>query len=117
MQDIEGMMSISVEASEARESLSDDKELINTYEANQDPSCLILVVIYLLFLCLASVIVTEINGSRWQAQICISSCCIPQRRGWKNKVSIHLFNCLAFIRKRVMVVSHQRHLVIVKCCS
>jgi len=37
MQDIEGMMSISVEASEARESLSDDKELINTYEANQDP--------------------------------------------------------------------------------
>lgn len=26
------MMSISVEASEARDSLSDDKELINTYE-------------------------------------------------------------------------------------
>ncbi|KAJ8430264.1 hypothetical protein Cgig2_022722 [Carnegiea gigantea] len=42
LKDIEGMMSISVEASEARESLSDDKELINTYEANQDPSCLIL---------------------------------------------------------------------------
>lgn len=32
LKDIEGMMSISVEASEARESLSDDKELINTYE-------------------------------------------------------------------------------------
>ncbi|KAL5720429.1 SNARE-binding exocyst subunit S6 [Ranunculus cassubicifolius] len=30
--DVEGMMSISVEAAEARESLSDDKELINTYE-------------------------------------------------------------------------------------
>ncbi|KAH9618036.1 hypothetical protein KSS87_014833 [Heliosperma pusillum] len=32
LKDIEGMMSISVEAAEARESLSDDKELINTYE-------------------------------------------------------------------------------------
>ncbi|THG04102.1 hypothetical protein TEA_025424 [Camellia sinensis var. sinensis] len=30
--DVEGMMSISVEAAEARDSLSDDKELINTYE-------------------------------------------------------------------------------------
>lgn len=36
MQDIEGMMSISVEAAEARESLSDDKELINTYEVDQN---------------------------------------------------------------------------------
>lgn len=32
LKDIEGMMSISDEAAEARESLSDDKELINTYE-------------------------------------------------------------------------------------
>ncbi|XP_059631465.1 exocyst complex component SEC6 [Cornus florida] len=32
LKDVEGMMSISVEASEARNSLSDDKELINTYE-------------------------------------------------------------------------------------
>ncbi|KNA18126.1 hypothetical protein SOVF_073680 [Spinacia oleracea] len=32
LKDIEGMMSISVEAAEARESLSDDIELINTYE-------------------------------------------------------------------------------------
>ncbi|CAN4122176.1 unnamed protein product [Withania somnifera] len=32
LKDVEGMMSISVEASEARESLRDDKELINTYE-------------------------------------------------------------------------------------
>ncbi|CAN6586425.1 unnamed protein product [Malus baccata var. baccata] len=32
LKDVEGMMSISVEASEARDSLSDDKELINTYE-------------------------------------------------------------------------------------
>ncbi|KAK9682065.1 hypothetical protein RND81_10G047900 [Saponaria officinalis] len=32
LKDIEGMMSISVEAAEARESLTDDKELINTYE-------------------------------------------------------------------------------------
>ncbi|GMH23376.1 hypothetical protein Nepgr_025219 [Nepenthes gracilis] len=32
LKDVEGMMSISVEAAEARESLSDDKELINTYE-------------------------------------------------------------------------------------
>ncbi|XP_039010663.1 exocyst complex component SEC6 [Hibiscus syriacus] len=32
LKDVEGMMSISVEASEARNSLSDDKELVNTYE-------------------------------------------------------------------------------------
>ncbi|XP_009781052.1 exocyst complex component SEC6 isoform X2 [Nicotiana sylvestris] len=32
LKDVEGMMSISVEASEARDSLRDDKELINTYE-------------------------------------------------------------------------------------
>ncbi|CAL5384220.1 unnamed protein product [Camellia sinensis] len=32
LKDVEGMMSISVEAAEARDSLSDDKELINTYE-------------------------------------------------------------------------------------
>ncbi|PKI62392.1 hypothetical protein CRG98_017198, partial [Punica granatum] len=32
LKDIDGMMSISVEAAEARDSLSDDKELINTYE-------------------------------------------------------------------------------------
>lgn len=32
LKDVEGMMSISVEASEARDSLSDDKELINSYE-------------------------------------------------------------------------------------
>lgn len=31
-QDVEGMMSISVEAAAARESLSDDKEIVNTYE-------------------------------------------------------------------------------------
>ncbi|XP_042485065.1 exocyst complex component SEC6-like [Macadamia integrifolia] len=32
LKDVEGMMSISVEASEARDSLRDDKELISTYE-------------------------------------------------------------------------------------
>ncbi|XP_044489657.1 exocyst complex component SEC6 [Mangifera indica] len=32
LKDVEGMMSISVEAAEARESLTDEKELINTYE-------------------------------------------------------------------------------------
>ncbi|KAK3025692.1 hypothetical protein RJ639_042032 [Escallonia herrerae] len=32
LKDVEGMMSISVEAAEAHDSLSDDKELINTYE-------------------------------------------------------------------------------------
>ncbi|MQL87918.1 hypothetical protein Taro_020477 [Colocasia esculenta] len=32
IKDVEGMMSISVEAAAARDSLSDDKELINTYE-------------------------------------------------------------------------------------
>ncbi|CAM8881091.1 unnamed protein product [Rhodiola kirilowii] len=32
LKDVEGMMSISVEAAEARNSLTDDKELINTYE-------------------------------------------------------------------------------------
>ncbi|KAI8004033.1 Exocyst complex component SEC6 [Camellia lanceoleosa] len=32
LKDVEGMMSISVEASEAQDSLSDDKELTNTYE-------------------------------------------------------------------------------------
>ncbi|KAF6175649.1 hypothetical protein GIB67_022651 [Kingdonia uniflora] len=32
LKDVEGMMSISVDAAGARESLSDDKELINTYE-------------------------------------------------------------------------------------
>lgn len=32
LKDVEGMMSISVDAAEARQSLSDDKELINTYE-------------------------------------------------------------------------------------
>ncbi|KAJ8537981.1 hypothetical protein K7X08_014521 [Anisodus acutangulus] len=32
LKDVEGMMSISVEASDARDSLRDDKELINTYE-------------------------------------------------------------------------------------
>ncbi|KAL8131594.1 exocyst complex component SEC6 isoform X1 [Apium graveolens] len=32
LKDVEGMMSISVEAAEARDSLSDDKELISTYE-------------------------------------------------------------------------------------
>lgn len=32
LKDVDGMMSISVEASEARDSLRDDKELINTYE-------------------------------------------------------------------------------------
>jgi exocyst complex component 3 len=32
LKDVEGMMSISTEAAEARDSLSDDKELINTYE-------------------------------------------------------------------------------------
>ncbi|GFS33049.1 similar to SEC6 [Actinidia rufa] len=32
LKDVEGMMSISVEAAEARDSLSDEKELINTYE-------------------------------------------------------------------------------------
>ncbi|CAL5211075.1 unnamed protein product [Lathyrus oleraceus] len=31
-QDVEGMMSISVEAAEARDSLTDDKEIVNTYE-------------------------------------------------------------------------------------
>lgn len=31
-QDVEGMLSISVEATAARNSLSDEKELINTYE-------------------------------------------------------------------------------------
>lgn len=31
-QDVEGMLSISVEATAAHNSLSDDKELINTYE-------------------------------------------------------------------------------------
>jgi hypothetical protein len=30
--DVEGMMSISVEAAAARDSLSDDKEIVNTYE-------------------------------------------------------------------------------------
>ncbi|TXG53184.1 hypothetical protein EZV62_022353 [Acer yangbiense] len=32
LKDVEGMMSISVEAAEARDSLSDDRELVNTYE-------------------------------------------------------------------------------------
>ncbi|KAJ4824570.1 SNARE-binding exocyst subunit S6 [Turnera subulata] len=32
LKDVEGMMSISVEAAEARDSLSDDKEIVNTYE-------------------------------------------------------------------------------------
>ncbi|KAH9758017.1 exocyst complex component SEC6 [Citrus sinensis] len=32
LKDVEGMMSISVEAAEAKDSLGDDKELINTYE-------------------------------------------------------------------------------------
>ncbi|KAL1540546.1 SNARE-binding exocyst subunit S6 [Salvia divinorum] len=32
LKDVEGMMSISIEASEAHDSLSDDKELINTYK-------------------------------------------------------------------------------------
>ncbi|KAG2665416.1 hypothetical protein I3760_15G007100 [Carya illinoinensis] len=32
LKDVEGMMSISVEAAEARDSLSNDKELVNTYE-------------------------------------------------------------------------------------
>ncbi|KAI4305803.1 hypothetical protein L6164_029146 [Bauhinia variegata] len=32
LKDVEGMMSISVEAAEARDSLSDEKELVNTYE-------------------------------------------------------------------------------------
>ncbi|CAI0411360.1 unnamed protein product [Linum tenue] len=32
LKDVEGMMSISVEATEARDSLSDDRELVNTYE-------------------------------------------------------------------------------------
>ncbi|KAK7831738.1 exocyst complex component sec6, partial [Quercus suber] len=32
LKDVEGMMSISVEAAEARDSLSDDKELVNTFE-------------------------------------------------------------------------------------
>ncbi|KAL0801575.1 hypothetical protein Bca101_056751 [Brassica carinata] len=32
LKDVEGMMSISVEAAAARESLSDDKEIVNTYE-------------------------------------------------------------------------------------
>ncbi|TKY63726.1 Exocyst complex component SEC6 [Spatholobus suberectus] len=32
LKDVEGMMSISVEAAEARDSLSDDKEIVNTFE-------------------------------------------------------------------------------------
>ncbi|KAJ6855593.1 hypothetical protein NC652_041460 [Populus alba x Populus x berolinensis] len=32
LKDVEGMMSISVEAAEARDSLSDDREIVNTYE-------------------------------------------------------------------------------------
>lgn len=32
LKDVEGMMSISVEAAEARDSLTDDKEIVNTYE-------------------------------------------------------------------------------------
>ncbi|XP_062158921.1 exocyst complex component SEC6 [Alnus glutinosa] len=32
LKDVEGMMSISVEAAEAQDSLSDDKEIVNTYE-------------------------------------------------------------------------------------
>jgi exocyst complex component 3 len=32
LKDVEGMMSISVEAAAARDSLSDDKEIVNTYE-------------------------------------------------------------------------------------
>ncbi|XVF14763.1 hypothetical protein REPUB_Repub09cG0089800 [Reevesia pubescens] len=32
LKDVEGMMSISVEAAEARDSLSDDKEIVNSYE-------------------------------------------------------------------------------------
>ena len=32
MQDVEGMMSISVEAAEAEDSLSDDREIVSTYE-------------------------------------------------------------------------------------
>lgn len=38
-QDVEGMMSISVEAAAARESLSDDKEIVNTYEVVEFSSC------------------------------------------------------------------------------
>ena len=38
------MMSISVEAAEARDSLSDDKELVNTYEV------IVILIIYILLL-------------------------------------------------------------------
>ena len=37
MYDIEGMMSIFVEASEARDSLNDDRELVHTFEVCQFP--------------------------------------------------------------------------------
>jgi hypothetical protein len=34
IQDVEGMMSISTEAAEARASLSDERELLRTFEVN-----------------------------------------------------------------------------------
>lgn len=62
LQDVEGMMSISVEAAEARDSLSDDKELISTYEVELcccilfsrglNPSAILYhYVSYLIFIC------------------------------------------------------------------
>lgn len=38
MQDVEGMMSISTEAAEARASLSDERELLRTFEVNDYPN-------------------------------------------------------------------------------
>lgn len=67
-------MSISVEASEARDSLSDDRELINTYEVD----------IYMDFIFIIDLVITcqksdlmcqttaEVNCTRWEAEVCIS---------------------------------------------
>lgn len=100
------MMSISVEAAEARDSLSDDKEIVNSYEVRLvllivqnvgfvlkcNNACPNVTCICSLIFHYMSMIIpfTEVNSSGWETEVCISSCRISQGRDWKTKVCVFL---------------------------
>lgn len=89
-------MSISVEAAAAHDSLSDDKELIHTFEVLE--LLFNYIFVYGLLICRFSFVLIilwnlsllyftlEINSTRWQKTFCFSSCSISQGRSWKAQV-------------------------------
>lgn len=80
-------MSISIEAAEARDSLSDDKELISTYEVVTfswlDCYCKCQKLFYLSSCVKWNI---EVNCTGWKTKVCISCCVISWRRDWSAEV-------------------------------